>query len=135
MLLAQTMCEAGAGSSPCIALAGTCTADGNNPGIVKGMNMLGRSVDHAVSAFLDDLEARGLSDKICWSSQVTSAARPRSTRVAAAITWANLGTLAFAGGGLRRGQVIGQSDRTAGNPATDPVTLPNLFSTILHSVV
>ena len=39
-------------------------ADGNNPGIEAGMKMLGPPVDRAVSAFLEDVEARGLSEKV-----------------------------------------------------------------------
>ena len=39
-------------------------ADKNNPGMVKGMGMLGRTMDQAVSTFLEDLGDRGLSEKI-----------------------------------------------------------------------
>ena len=39
-------------------------ADGNNPDMGRGMEMLGRSLDQAVSVFLDDLQQRGLSEKI-----------------------------------------------------------------------
>ena len=109
-------------------------ADGNNPNIVKGMNMLGRSLDQAVSAFLDDLEQRGLSDKVLLVITGDFGRTPKVNARGGRDHWANLGTLAFAGGGLNLGQVIGQSDRTAGNPATEPVTLPMLFSTILHTV-
>jgi len=134
MLLARRMCEAGAGFVTVHSAGWDMHADGNNPNIVKGMNMLGRSLDHAVSAFLDDLEARGLSDKILLVITGDFGRTPKVNARGGRDHWANLGTLAFAGGGLRLGQVIGQSDRTAGNPATQPVTLPNLFSTILHTV-
>ena len=32
------------------------------------------------------------------------------------------------------GQVIGQSNRDGGRPATDPVRIPNLISTVMHSL-
>jgi uncharacterized protein (DUF1501 family) len=38
----------------------------------------------------------------------------------------------FAGGGVRGGQVIGQSDATAGAPADRPVTPEDLAYTIHH---
>jgi hypothetical protein len=40
----------------------------------------------------------------------------------------------LAGGGLKMGQVIGQSDRHAGGPQSDPVRIPNLLATILHTL-
>ena len=49
-------------------------------------------------------------------------------------TGCNLCTLAMAGGGLRMGQVIGQSDRTASVPQTDPVTPANLMATLMHTL-
>jgi hypothetical protein len=134
MLLARRMCEAGAGFVTVHSAGWDMHADGNNPGIVKGMNMLGRSVDQAVSAFLDDLQQRGLSDKVLLVITGDFGRTPKVNARGGRDHWANLGTLAFAGGGLCQGQVIGQSDRTAGNPATEPVTLPMLFSTILHTV-
>jgi hypothetical protein len=33
------------------------------------------------------------------------------------------------------GQVIGQSTRDAGEPASDPVTIPNLVATVLHTLL
>ncbi|MEE3220506.1 MAG: DUF1501 domain-containing protein, partial [Planctomycetota bacterium] len=40
--------------------------------------------------------------------------------------------LAFAGGGIRNGQVIGQSDRQNSQPASAPISTPNMLSTIMH---
>jgi hypothetical protein len=35
---------------------------------------------------------------------------------------------------LRTGQVVGQSNKIAGEPATEPVRIPNVVGTILHSL-
>jgi uncharacterized protein (DUF1501 family) len=48
--------------------------------------------------------------------------------------WANLTTLAFAGGGLKMGQVIGASDKSAGSPATEKYTPHHLMATVMHSL-
>ena len=48
--------------------------------------------------------------------------------------WARLATLAFSGGGLEMGQVIGQSARGADTPASDPISTENLMATIMHSL-
>jgi len=49
--------------------------------------------------------------------------------------WANLGMLAFAGGGLKVGQVVGRSDRNNGEPATDPFAPQMMMATILHTLL
>jgi uncharacterized protein (DUF1501 family) len=48
--------------------------------------------------------------------------------------WPRLCTLALAGGGLKMGQVIGQSARNNDVPATDPVSPANLLSTVMHTL-
>ena len=48
--------------------------------------------------------------------------------------WSKLGMIAFAGGGLKMGQVVGQSDRLAAEPASDPVTPRHLMATIMHTL-
>src|SRR5207302_468774 len=64
MLLARRLVEAGAGFVTVQSAGWDMHADGNNPGIKAGMEMLGRPLDRALSAFLEDVEARGLSDKV-----------------------------------------------------------------------
>ena len=49
--------------------------------------------------------------------------------------YANLTPLLFAGGGLKTGQVIGQSDKNASQPATDRYTPKNLLATIMGTVL
>jgi uncharacterized protein (DUF1501 family) len=48
--------------------------------------------------------------------------------------WGELAPLLLAGGGLKAGQVIGQSVRDAGRPSSDPIRIPNLLSTIAHTL-
>jgi uncharacterized protein (DUF1501 family) len=48
--------------------------------------------------------------------------------------WGNLGPLLLAGGGLKMGQVIGQSNKNAGDPQSDPVRISNLLGTVLHTM-
>ncbi len=64
MLLARRLCEAGCGFVTVVDGCWDFHGDGNNPPTPVGMPLLGPQVDHAVAAFLDDLESRGLSDKI-----------------------------------------------------------------------
>ena len=104
-------------------------ADGNNAPVAEGMSYMGPPLDHAVSAFLEDVEARGLSDKILLvvlrrdgpHAADQQERRPRP-----------LGQPGAAAAGRRRlkmGQVIGQSDRNGGEPRHATGTIPNLIAT------
>ncbi len=135
MLVARRLCEAGCGFVTVQSSGWDMHADGNNPGILKGMDMLGRSVDKAVSAFLDDLEARGLSEKILLVITGDFGRTPKVNNRGGRDHWTRLGTLAFAGGGLRMGQVVGQSARGADVPATEPISTANLMATVMHSLI
>ncbi len=134
MLLARRLVENGAGFVTVHSAGWDMHADGNNPGIVKGMNMLGTTVDKAVSAFLEDLDARGLFDKVLLVITGDFGRTPKVNKNGGRDHWASLGTLALAGGGLRMGQVIGKSDRNNGEPAEDPVTPQMLLGTVMHTL-
>jgi uncharacterized protein (DUF1501 family) len=49
--------------------------------------------------------------------------------------WGGLAPLMIYGGGLKMGQVIGQSARHGGEPASEPITIPDLIATIMHTLV
>jgi len=59
---------------------------------------------------------------------------PRINRNGGRDHWAKLAPLLIYGGGTAPGQVIGQSTRDGGEPATNPFTTANLISTILHTL-
>jgi hypothetical protein len=59
---------------------------------------------------------------------------PRINNKAGRDHWGNICPLALIGGGLRMGQVVGQSDRQGGAPVTTPVTVQNLMATIMHTL-
>ncbi len=143
LLLARRLCEAGCGFIT-IGVSGWDMHGNNGFGIEDGMKILGPAVDHAVAAFLDDLEERGLSDQILLviagelgrtpKIVTRTAAESKNITRAGRDHWANLGALALAGGGWRMGQVIGESDNQAGSPKTYPITSADLLATILHTV-
>jgi hypothetical protein len=132
ILLARRMCEAGCGFVTVHSAGWDMHADGNNPGMATGMEMLGRPLDRAVSAFLSDVDERRLSDRILLVITGDFGRTPKINSQGGRDHWSNLCTLAFAGGGLRMGQVIGRSDRTASSPAADAVSTPQLMATLLH---
>jgi hypothetical protein len=103
-------------------------------GMEEGMRYVGPPLDHAVSAFLDDLEARGLSDKILLVMCGEMGRTPKISELGGRNHWGNLGPLVLAGGGLPMGQVIGRSTANGGEPADNPVPMRHLIGTIMHTL-
>ncbi|HVL12105.1 MAG TPA: DUF1501 domain-containing protein, partial [Gemmata sp.] len=109
-------------------------ADQNNATMTEGMQYMAPSLDHAVSVFLDDLRARGLEDKVLLVACGEMGRTPRINKNGGRDHWGNLGPLLLAGGGLPQGVVIGQSNSNGGEPSSEPVKIPNLIGTIMHSL-
>lgn len=135
MLLARRLCEAGAGFiTVTTSFVWDMHSDVNNAPPHLGMKWVGTPFDHAVSAFLDDLEARGLSDQVLLVCCGEMGRTPRLNAKAGRDHWGNLAPLLLAGAGIPRGAVIGQSTRDAGQPLSEPITIPHLVATILQTL-
>jgi hypothetical protein len=109
-------------------------SDVNNAPVTEGMGYTGPPLDHALSVFLDDLRDRGLEDKVLVVACGEIGRTPRLSKTAGRDHWGNLGPLLLAGGGLPRGVVIGKSSSNGGEPATEPVRIPNLIGTVMHTL-
>jgi hypothetical protein len=127
LLLARRLCEAGVGFVT--VEFGGWDMHGN---IAQGMNQLGPQVDRAVSAFVQDVHQRGLDQDILLVVTGEFGRTPRVNGSAGRDHWAPLSTLALAGGGLRMGQVVGESNSRAEVPRTTPVTPQDLMATVFH---
>jgi len=134
MLVARRLCEAGAGFVSVHSAGWDMHADKNNPGMEKGMAMLGTTMDKAVAAFLTDVERRGMSDRILLVVTGDFGRTPKIGKGTGRGHWAKLCPLMFAGGGLQMGQVIGKSNAKAEVPASDPIGLNHMMTTIMHTV-
>lgn len=132
LLLARRLCESGCGFITIHNPGWDMHGGDTQLNMPHGMEMLGRPVDRAVSAFLDDIEARGLSDEILFVLTGEFGRTPKVKTDGGRDHWPHLSTLAFAGGGLKMGQVIGQSTSRAEEPRSDPVGVENLLATVLH---
>ena len=78
------------------------------------------STDQAFAALVSDLDDRGLLDEtlVCF---VTEFGRtPRLNKFQGRDHWTNAYSIAFAGAGIRGGQVIGQTDRDGGYVVSQP---------------
>jgi len=134
MLMARRLVEAGCGFVTVQSAGWDMHADGNNPGVGDGMKMLGAPLDRALSAFLEDLDQRGLSDKVLTVVTGDFGRTPKINKNGGRDHWANLCTLALIGGGLKMGQVIGKSAKNNDVPATNPYSTSNLLATVMHTL-
>jgi uncharacterized protein (DUF1501 family) len=136
MLLARRLCEAGSGFVTVTTnFVWDMHADKNNATMEEGMHYVGEPFDHAVSAFIEDIEARGLRDKILLVCCGEMGRSPKVNKKGGRDHWGGLAPLMLYGGGLPQGRVIGQSTRDAGEPLSDAVGIPDLISTIMHSLI
>ena len=134
MLLARRLCEAGCGFVTVVDSCWDFHNDGNNPPVKMGMDALSPQLDHAVAAFLEDVESRGLSDEILLVITSEMGRTPKKDKGGGSGHWGNLAPLVLAGGGLQMGQVIGRSDRIGGNPSSTPYTPEHLMATVLQTL-
>lgn len=134
MLLARRLCESGCGFVTVSDCGWDMHSNGNSPKNLGGMNWLGSQVDHAVAAFIQDVEERGLSDDILLIVTGEMGRSPRINGNGGRDHYGELTPLLLHGGGLKMGQVIGQSDSTASRPATKPYDSSHLFATIMHTL-
>ena len=136
MLLARRLCEAGCGFVTVTTnFVWDMHADKNNATMVEGMDYVGRPFDHAVATFIEDLEERGLRDRIMLVCCGEMGRTPKINAKGGRDHWGRLAPLMLYGTGVPRGAVIGRSDRQGGEPDSEPVTMDNLVATILHTLV
>ncbi len=134
LLLARRLCERGCGYVTVSDCGWDMHSDGATPDDMGAMWPKGRQVDHAVSAFLEDVYQRGLQDRILLVVSGEMGRTPRLNEKGGRDHFGELTPLLIAGGGLEMGKVIGETDRNAERATTEPFTPSNLFSTIMHTL-
>ena len=90
--------------------------------------------DQCVSALVEDLHERGL-DEDC--TVIVMGEFGRTPKISAQVGrdhWPQVNCALLAGGGMRNGQVIGSTDRIAGEAASRPVTFGELFATLYQNL-
>ncbi len=90
-------------------------------------------LDHGLTTLIADLDERGLLDDV---SIVAWGEFGRTPKVQASNGgrdhWPAVGMALLAGGGMRTGQVIGETDRYAGAAISRPVTYQDVFATLYN---
>ena len=134
LLLARRLVEAGV---PIVQanLGSVQTWDSHSDIFRRLKNDLLPPTDRAISALLDDLQVRGLLDETLVVITGEFGRSPRLTKnngqgIPGRDHWASVFTSVFAGGGVRGGQFIGQSDKFGAYPASPPYTPNDLAATV-----
>jgi hypothetical protein len=91
-------------------------------------------VDHALAAFVTDLEERGLLDDVSIVVWGEFGRTPKINANGGRDHWPRVGPAILAGGGMRTGQVIGATDRTASTAVSRPVHYKDVFATLYHNL-
>lgn len=94
-------------------------------------------LDQVVSALIDDLHQRGLSDDVLLVVMGEMSHTPRMSNFngqPGREHWGNTMSLLLSGGGLRNGQVVGATNRKGDEILTRPVTPNDVLATWYHAL-
>ncbi|HAA70970.1 MAG TPA: DUF1501 domain-containing protein, partial [Planctomycetaceae bacterium] len=96
-----------------------------------GHEVLAPSADSALATLVTDLDERGMLDDTLVVMVGEMGRTPKINKNAGRDHHI-LQTAIFAGGGVKRGALIGGSDATAAAPTTTPMTNQSFLGTIFH---
>lgn len=103
-------------------------------GIQRGMANQMPNFDQAYAALITDLERRGMLDKTLVMVSSEFGRTPKINKDAGRDHWPRVFSVAFAGGGFKKGLVYGASDPTGAEPDHDPLTVENMSATVLNQL-
>jgi len=88
--------------------------------------------DLCLSALLTDLQERGLHNDVCVCVWGEFGRSPRLNQFGGRDHWPGAGSVLFSGGGLKMGQVIGETSKHGDVPITRPYNPQNVLATLFH---
>ena len=89
-------------------------------------------VDHGLTTLVDDLQQRGMLDDVTILAWGEFGRTPRVNEKGGRDHWPKVGPAIMAGGGLKTGQVIGQTDRLGAEVIDRPVSYKDVMATVYH---
>ncbi|MCA9060121.1 MAG: DUF1501 domain-containing protein [Planctomycetaceae bacterium] len=129
VLLARRLVEAGARS---VTLSfGRWDSHGKNFDLVRDH---GAKLDQAVSALVLDLEERGMLNDVTILVWGEFGRTPRVNDNAGRDHWPQVSCALMAGGGMRTGQAIGETNRLGEYAAKRPVNVQEIIATAYHNL-
>ncbi|MFO0908090.1 MAG: DUF1501 domain-containing protein [Isosphaeraceae bacterium] len=113
-----------------VSLAGWDTHNDN----FERVRVLSGILDNGMSALLDDLRGRGLLESTLVVCQGEFGRTPRINGTAGRDHWPQSWAVALAGGGIRGGQVIGETSPDGMAVVKQPTSVPDLIATVCKAV-
>ncbi|NNE91413.1 MAG: DUF1501 domain-containing protein, partial [Verrucomicrobiales bacterium] len=129
LLLARRLIEAGV-RVVSVSISDFDTHSRNN----ARMAQLGPIVDHGLWALVTDLEERGMLDDVSIVVWGEFGRTPKINSKGGRDHWPRLSMGMLAGGGMQTGQVIGETDRIAGEATSRPVHYQDVIATLYHNL-
>lgn len=90
--------------------------------------------DHTVSALLEDLDTRGLLEQTLVIIGGEFGRTPRINGKAGRDHWPTCYTTVLAGGGVKRGLILGASDPLGELPKERPISIQDVYATMYHQL-
>jgi Protein of unknown function (DUF1501) len=108
--------------------------DTHQDNFVRLKNRLVPPMEQAFAALLDDLSQRGMLDStlVVWMGDFGRT--PIINKTAGRDHWPQCYSMVLAGGGIRGGQVVGESDGTGSSPKSRPVTPADIHATVFTAL-
>ncbi len=91
-------------------------------------------LDRGVSAIVQDLHERGMEKDVTVVVWGEFGRTPRVNMNSGRDHWSRVMGALIAGGGMKTGQAIGETDRVGGEPASRPVHIAEVFATLYNNV-
>ena len=140
LLMARQLVEAGV-SMVQVNLGNNESWDTHEAAFRSLKNFLFPPTDRAVSALLDDLSDRGMLDDVLIVMAGEFGRTPKvftfpgaETKLPGRDHWGAVQSVFFAGGGVKGGTVIGESDAQGAYPKSDPQKPENMAATIYEAL-
>ena len=102
--------------------------------IAKAMETNVPSFDQAFAALITDLEQRGMLERTLVMVSSEFGRSPKINKDAGRDHWPRVFSVAFAGGGFKRGLIYGASDATGAEPESNPLTVENMAATVFNQL-
>ena len=91
-------------------------------------------LDHGLHALVMDLEERGMLDDVSIVLWGEFGRTPKINGKAGRDHWPQVSPAMLVGGGIRAGQVLGATDRTASTATRRPISHKDIFATLYHNI-